>query len=72
MRPPQPEVDRQASVYTSEQESPTRGQWTGFDDVQVKEENQADSDGSMVFRTDARREMVAPDSWGRGLYGKSL
>lgn len=43
-----------------------------FDDVQVKEENQADSDGSMVFRTDARREMVAPDSWERGLYGKSL
>lgn len=71
MRQPQPTwTDR--SLYTQVNEGVLRGGSGQFGDIQVKEENQVESDSSMVLRMDARKEMVAPDSWERDLYGKSL
>lgn len=71
VRQPQP-VWTDRPLYTQVNKRVLRGGSGQFGHVPVKEENQVESDGSMVLRTDGRREMVAPDSWERDLYGKSL
>lgn len=60
-------VKRHAIVYTNQQARHVRGQRTRFDKVLVKEENQEESDGSMILRMADRRGMVASDSWERDL-----